>query len=424
MGALLGLARTHATWLRVHLGTRPSPRPSAHPGPVLVLARLFPPIVSGGSYRSAALVRHIAEQGRRVTVVAGLPYEPVVAAGEALRATIPAEVRVRRPGVGRHRAPRWAVPEIDGGFEDALAVHDAAVEACGPEPPSAVLALGPPFHTFVAGHYLARRFGAPLLLDYGDEWTGSPFAFVQLGRSDLAWERRCVETASAVTFTTPSQLERHAAAFPGLAEGRRHIVENGWDPEDFVASLSRSSAERVTLAYLGRLDAHAPPDAFLATLSDLVAREPRLADRLRVRFVGQQGPAAAAALARFPHPPMIAVEGLVSRTEAARAMGACDALLLLASEGLRRYRPGKLYPYLASGTPLLIFGDTEGEVPGLVRALDAGEVVASGDVDGLQAALERLRARPRGAPSNAVTEWLAERTWARQADALLRAVEA
>lgn len=91
-------------------------------------------------------------------------------------------------------------------------------------------------------------------------------------------------------------------------------------------------------------------------------------------------------------------------------------LLLINEPGLARYRPGKLYDYLAAGRSVLVFGEG-GEVADLVRALDAGMRVPAGDESALAEAREALEAGTGyRTDDRGRREWLRAHTRQRLAD--------
>jgi glycosyltransferase involved in cell wall biosynthesis len=151
------------------------------------------------------------------------------------------------------------------------------------------------------------------------------------------------------------------------------------------------------------------PDEFLTTMASVLAREPVLREALRLTFVGQKSEAAERALRAFPFQNLLEVIGEVPRPQAMSIMRHADALLLINQKALERYRPGKLYDYLAMETPILVYG-TGGEVARLVRQFDAGCVVRSGDVEELERALRALGELRGQAVKHGIREWLLEHT--------------
>lgn len=381
---------------------------------VCLLAWYFPPAVTGGTYRPASLVKYGTEAGLKFTVIAAPLYREPAKAGQYLVRQLPSSAEVIRVPPPDLSPLPGAVPDLDGGALNALEVWRAAIEAFSGMRPEFVFATGPPFHTFVAGHLLAEKFGSPLILEYRDEWTECPFDFVQAGPEDRMWEARCLESAWRVIFTTRSQLERHLEVFSGLDRARCVVIPNGWEPRDVPATMVQGGPEqhsrRRTITFTGNLGDHALPGDFLTGVESVVEQRPDLAGRLTIRFVGRRSERAEAQLRNFPFQEMIEVTDQVSKGEASEILRTADTLLLLNPPALSRYIPGKLYEYLAAGPPILVYGDG-GEAATLVEQLNAGMVVAGADVPGLGRALERIAADP---PDTAGTseraEWLARHT--------------
>src|SRR5690606_20957451 len=91
-------------------------------------------------------------------------------------------------------------------------------------------------------YYLSLHFRVPIVLEYRDEGTESPFSFVSIGNVDRAWEKRSLRRARRVIFTTQSQLEHSVAQFPCGHRERSVVIANGWEPDDFSAAEPRGGA--------------------------------------------------------------------------------------------------------------------------------------------------------------------------------------
>jgi glycosyltransferase involved in cell wall biosynthesis len=269
-----------------------------------------------------------------------------------------------------------------------------------------------PFFTFVAALFVARHFGAPLVLDYRDEWTECPFDFVSKDGNDRAWERRCLRAASAVLFTTKSHQRRQLDAFPNLDARKTHVVPNGWEPEDFVAQKGGSDSNgdgsaALRIAHVGNLSGHSTPVEFLDSLAELLRSEPEWIPCIRVQFIGRRSITADKAIRSFAFPSVLEVIDHVGKREASRRMQESDVLLLIANPALERYLPGKLFDYLAARRPVLVFG-SRGESSELIDELSAGTLCASGSGHALRDALMRLRNHDVSRSDGTVDRWLAD----------------
>jgi glycosyltransferase involved in cell wall biosynthesis len=380
-----------------------------------LLAWYFPPTIFGGTYRPLSVARYAAEAGLRVSVIAGPKLEKNAPAAAYLLSTLPASVAVAHTAPLESNPFSWAAPDLDGekGWLEAVRTFATARKLVRASPPSVVIASGPPFHSFVSGFFLARRFAADLILDYRDEWTECPFDFVGNGPSDRRWEARCLGAAKLVIFTTRSQLEHQVSTFPNLDPDKCRVVPNGWEPEDFGSETrpdSDRSASMVTASFVGNLGDHCLPGSFLKTLEAAVGICPELEDKVRVRFAGQKSERAREELRQFTFPSMVESIPPMPKPAALDLMHSSSALLLLNYRGFERYIPGKLYEYIAAGRPILVFGDG-GECASIVRELDAGVIVCEGDGAGLAGALSNpgeIFAKPKS--RSTIEGWLSRHT--------------
>jgi glycosyltransferase involved in cell wall biosynthesis len=392
---------------------------------LLLLAWAFPPRTGGGVYRPAALARYASRRGWRVTVLSARAPEVVGTAGRHILDYVGSAARILPVTTPTLRPSHRGFPNVDGGFLNALQMTDLAFRELGSDPPGVIVASGPPFHSFVAARYLGRAFGVPYVLDYRDEWTECPFTFVDKGNADLYYERVCLRAATRVVFTTESQLDHQVARFVQAQRSRCLVIPNGWEAADLAApSDAQSPLPRVgtRIAFVGTLSDYAMPEMFLATMAAILERQPSLISALRLTFVGRRGAAADRALRGFRFQSVLEVIDEVPRPQAMTIMRQADALLLINESALERYRPGKVYDYLAMETPILVYG-SGGEVAKLVRELDAGYVARPGDVEDLGKALVVLRGLRDRAVERGIREWLVEHTRERLAGRMVDVLE-
>lgn len=355
---------------------------------LLLLAWLFPPHISGGVYRPSALVKYARKRGWDVTVIAGSSSEPVTEAGQAMLDYVGGDVEIHRVTSPTLVPSYRFFPRIDGGTLNALAAVDLVIQKLSSRP-SAILATGPPFHSFLAARILGRTLDTRYILDYRDEWTLCPFDFVQKSGADRWTEQYCLNRAAGIVFTTRSQLSHHLMNFTCPSGCRTTVVPNAWEPEEARNSFSplELHSGKVNLAFIGNLSGHTPPDGFLKMLTRVMEADPRWLKRLRIYFVGQKSAASRKALSAFPHPELIVQIGQVRKSEALAIMRSMTALLLINEKALWRYLPGKIYDYLGSETPVIVFG-AGGEVAQLIEATCAGVIVDDSMPASLSAALD------------------------------------
>jgi glycosyltransferase involved in cell wall biosynthesis len=302
-------------------------------------------------------------------------------------------------------------------------VYETAAVNLSPAPPSVVLASGPPFYNFVAGLWIAKLFRAHLVLDYRDEWTESPQGFNQNDSTNRRWERKCLAFADRVIFTTESQLEHQDHHFsPELSREKCSVVYNGWEPEDFPelpdesANSSRRNRQSIILSFFGNLGPWYDPESFLNTLLSAYSLQPDLPDRLDLRFYGHRPPVIDKLLDNFSAKLRFSLYDNLPKADACRLMQNADGLLLLNPPAYNRYISGKTYEYVASRTPILLYGQG-GEMSSIVNALSTGFVVPANDPAALAEAIYGLPSFSPP-PTEDRERWLQSRTRRMQAQLL------
>lgn len=368
---------------RIHLP--PPERPH-----LLLLAWFFPPQITGGTYRPAALARYARRAGWDVTVIAAPANKAVSDAGRAMLNYVGDAVEVHRVQPPSLSPSYRFFPRIDGGMLNALAVTDLAVSKLECKP-SVILATGPAFHTFLAAKFLARILGSRYVLEYRDEWSLCPFDFVEQSKTNRFVEAYCLSGAGGLVFTTKSQLDLHEREFKQRPRCHPVVVPNGWEPNDADDRPSAISLDptKTNIGFLGNLAGHSLPDRFLAQLAAAIDKSGSLTENLRIYFVGQKNADARAALEKFPYPDMLVLIDQIKKSDALTMMRSLDGLLLINQEELWRYRPGKLYDYLCAETPIIVFG-AGGEVAELVNELEAGIIIDDTDTDALLTAINTI----------------------------------
>lgn len=395
---------------------------------VLMIAWQFPPIMTGGVYRPLSFAKYFSSVGQPLTVVCSEPSSNPLAAGMHLARQVPEAVRVSRVHVTRKRMPGYRYfPRVDGGMTSALDIVSHALRTYVDVRPRVILASGPPFHSVVAAHLLSEIWDVPLVVDYRDEWTQNPMAFVETSDDDFQWEARLNRRASRIVLVSETQRDQHLRAFQ-LPDTACSVVTNGWEPDDqdirgaaLPAGSPRDNA--IHMSFTGLLGAHTAPDEFLRTLHLMLEHLPTVNGRpLTLQFVGVQATHCAAVLEQhttaYPGEVGILSFGPLPKAEAVAITHASDIVFLINPPHLARYIPGKLYEYVAAGRPILVYG-AGGEIERVINETMAGIVVAANDPAALRAAIERLMQQKNwmGAPRR---DWLARHRRDVQAKEMLR----
>lgn len=376
--------------------TKSHGRPSDAPH-LLLFAWTFPPENQTGAHRPAAIAKYAVRAGWKVTVVAG----PLAAA--EVDETLDPRIRVFRAEPAPTASYRL-LPKVDGGFPQIITAHRASMRACRDDPPTVVLASGPPFMIFVSAYFTARAFSVPLALDYRDEWTIHTPRWVAVSAFDKKWEPVVLDFAESVFFANEIFCDLYVNSNLDLEPTKCAVIPNGWDPEDFNAIVETAQPDsRLVVTYVGTNGPHTDPLHFLEQVEQVFSRNPLLKERLSLRFVGPKHDRARESIVEFAERQSNSLEniGSVTKREAVAEVQRAGALLLLLDSPRGNYAvaddaniPAKAYEYLAASAPILVFGPW-GKFSELVERLGAGRAVPPGDITALERALTCFLDEPR-----------------------------
>lgn len=376
---------------------------------VLIVAYYFPPLGGIGSLRVTGFARHLPEFGWDPVVLApregayyrdpelSFPEERIVrtaslelsragkrvlrAGGDDVRPASVDGTRATLRGAARmllyHPDPQvgWYLPAVCAGRRELVT-----------RPFDAILSSSCPITAHLVARRLQRLSRLPWVADFRDPWSqmlppGLP------RRRAARLERSLARSASAVTMTSPSWAERHAALWGRPVE----VIPNG---HDLAASAPLEPPDEFVVSYLGT---YYPETQDLSAALEAIRR---LADGAgpavdRLRFIGTLHPMLRQQLAKLELEPTVQETGFVPHREAMDHLRRSSALLIAGpsdAQGIMRGQvAGKIPECLASGLPIVYVGDLDCDAADLLRTQPGCHVLATHDTDGIARALTACR---------------------------------
>ncbi len=317
---------------------------------VLLLARHYPPAISGGAKRPFLLAGALHDADVDIRVCA-----PSLPPGEA-GWTVPHPNRdpptaVSPPRFNMRALARewllWPDPDIRW-------CRRACKAVLGEEwRPDWVISTSPPESAHVAGELIARRTGARWAADFRDLWLEAPHRqerkqlHRRIGERMLA--HRLLPKADIVT-AVDSVVAAEATA---LGARNVHVLSH------FVADIRPAPAglskETLNIVHAGSV-ALSDPEARLADMlrpfEAARARNPSL----RLHLVGRMNEAEEAAVRASPAADAIRLRGVMPLEGALAMMAAADALIFVASSKMH-VPPSKIVDYLTFDVPIVACGE-------------------------------------------------------------------
>lgn len=369
----------------------------------LIVSPHFPPSTLAGVHRARHLAKHLAGHGWEPTVICVDPKHHVEPLDSELASLVPDTVRIVKTGalsVSLTR-PFGLVGEI--GLRAFFHLRAEIARAIDARRPDAVLITGSPFYPMLLAGWIRRRWNIPVVLDFQDPWVSRQGASRKRWtkgwlshRLAIALEPKALKGASWITSVSDRQNQEMAARYPGFDSRRMCAIPIGGDPEDFSA-LSNCSATDITtqfvFSYVGTALPRSTPllEVLFGGIAKLRARNPALAARLAVRFVGTSNqPGGNSGHRVLPLAEIAGIADIVSEEparvpylEALRILATTDATLMIGSDE-PHYTASKIYPCLMANRPFLSLFHSESSAHRILTDAGGGVSLAFSTVVELQ----------------------------------------
>lgn len=292
-----------------------------------------------------------------------------------------------------------AFPDLQiGWFLPALV---GALSIIRKERPAVILSSGPPHTTHLIATVLAKLTAIPLVLDFRDPWSRSPWAHTRESRlrraSNRRLERWCVNHADRVMLNTTELRTEFTRAYPAMPSEKFVALPNGYDPE-LAARIAILRAELgppqrepcVRICHPGSV--YGPRD--LRPLISAIARLSHLGCPVILDQIGfvEYPENIRRHAAQLGIHDRIKLYGQASHADALRHMANAD-LFVLCQPGTGLQIPAKVFEMLLFQRPVLALTQSAGAAAQMITQFALGLVAAPDDNEAIVAALITLTER-------------------------------
>lgn len=262
-------------------------------------------------------------------------------------------------------------------------------------PVDAIVSTGPPHSMHLIARNLHRSTGIPWTADFRDPWTRIfYFKHLPLTRRSkkryAAMELSVLREADRVVAVTVSMVrdfleelgERKDNPDSGKTTGfekscgKFHVIENGYDEEDFAGITAARLPEGFNLVHTGLFSAEGNPRKLWKVLAELCRENPDFDRDLHLTFAGKTDPEILAAIREAGLEGHLTDLGYVPHHEANSLQKAADLLLLPLREEPEAagILTGKYFEYLAAGRPIAAFGPHDSVLERSLAATRTGRI--------------------------------------------------
>ncbi|UCD05408.1 MAG: glycosyltransferase [candidate division WOR-3 bacterium] len=255
-----------------------------------------------------------------------------------------------------------------------------------------VFVTAPPFSAFIAGYYIARISGKPLIVDFRDAWLEFPFMPYkgQLQKEFVRnWERKIVGLASLIVVVDDNIRNSLIDKYPDIID-KISVIPNGYDPDDFQRI---SEPDRFTISYLGTVRAERNPENILEAVSQFMVSNRLNKEKVRFRFIGHVEEFFLRSIRDYG---FIELTGHLPYKKAIRTFSNSHMAVLITT-GSEYFFPSRQNEYLASGLPIIVCGKSKG-LHMLAKAFKRGYpgwIFDFNDIEGMKKRIGNLYAKYR-----------------------------
>lgn len=359
----------------------------------LMIAYDYPPLGGGGVFRTLKFTKYLSQFGFQPYVLT-VKNPMYTTRDPTLLREIPSEVKVFRTFSFEHRALRaprllnidlkwFYTPDVNIGWLP-FAVH-AGAKIIKRENIDVIFATFPLATSLLIGFLLKKKTKKPLVIDFRDLWTDSPFTEypTKLHESvEKKMEEAIITHADYVIVVSDSMKKSLIKRYP-FTKSKIEVITNGFDPEDFKNLKKKEPPNKFRITHTGSLYGVRTARPFLLALKELIEEKADLREKIETTFVGRYGKETPLLVKNFRLEDVAKLVRYISHKECLELMLNSHVLLLLITAKGPKGKgilTGKLFEYLASHRPILAVAPEGGAAANVIESVKAGTVVSPNNI--------------------------------------------
>ncbi len=232
-----------------------------------------------------------------------------------------------------------------------------------------IVTTGPPHSTHLTGLKIKKKTGIKWLADLRDPWTTVYYNDMLprtegTRRKDKKFEDEVLALADAVSVVSPGMQKEFSDRNDNVL-----VVMNGFDMADMEAADTNIEHDaKFRLTYTGNFKPNQHIPEIWDGICELINEDEGFGKDFRLQFVGNVDASAPDYFIGKGHSENLELLSYVPHAEATRLMTGSVLLLFVVpqSRNNKLIITGKLFEYLASGTPVLSVGPVDGDAAGIL----------------------------------------------------------
>ncbi len=360
----------------------------------------YPDQTATGQLLTELCEQLVSDHGCRVSVIAGMPLQPLAGADTVARGVVAREMH-RGVEILRARGTRFSKARFAGRASNYVTYFLSACYAGWRlDAPDVVVALTDPPIVGLAAWLAGVRHRAPLVMAFQDVFPEVAVLMEDFHSDTVNGALQAVNTflvrRAARSIVIGETMKRRLIETKGAAPSRLSVIANWTDtaairpgPRDNAFAHAHDLADKFVVMHSGNL-------GLSQSLETLVDAAALLTDLPDVRFVFQGEGVKKPDLERRVRElnlSNITFLPFAPKATLGESFAAADLFVISLQRGLAGYIvPSKLYGILAAGRPFIAAVEDECEVASIASTYDCGVVVEPGNARALAEGIRSCRA--------------------------------
>lgn len=254
-------------------------------------------------------------------------------------------------------------------------------------PVDAIVSTGPPHSMHMIALGIKEKLNIPWLADFRDPWTNIDFyselnLSVKADKKHYQLEKSVLKKADGISVISKTM----ASDFQRLHKRQYNIITNGFDESEQVDVDETRQDEKFSIAHIGSINKPRNPVALWKALSELLSENKKLHNDLEIKLVGPVDFSVKSYIEKYKLTEFVVLIDYIPHDEIIKLQKKSRVLLLIInnSPNAKMVVTGKLFEYLASGTPIVCIGPDDGDAADILYETKTGVVSGFNDVDKLK----------------------------------------
>lgn len=255
-----------------------------------------------------------------------------------------------------------------------------------------VITTGPPQSTHLIGMKLKKQLGVKWVADFRDPWTTVYYNDMlprtkATQRKDKRMEDRVLANADQVVVVSHGLKEEFADRNSNI-----EVIYNGYDANDMQFDPQSIKNKKFTIASIGNFKPNQNIPALWQAMAELCQENPEFSQTTKIELTGNIDLNVVEAFRQNKIEHLLVTNAYVPHLEATKLMVTADVLLFIIPNTERNHLiiTGKIFEYLASGTPLLPIGPIKGNAAKIIESTQRDSMIDYEDLEGIKDRLKLL----------------------------------